>query len=421
MRGSDGEADAAGALGNGRRPDGGKEQSFRAAPVGKGGGFPGISHDEGQDGCMARQQGQARLGEGVPEEGGIPAEPSQIVRRVRFEEAEGGQRGGRCGRADGGGEDEGPRPVPEPFHHGAGGTEEAPFGAEGLAEGAYLQVDDAGEVPVFGGAPAGPADDARGVGIIHEEPRVIRVSQLGQCGQIRHVAVHAEYAVGDDEALALAGSVPQEPPEGIHVAVGIDRHGGAGDAAAVDEAGVVQAVAEDDVPFVREAVEDAQIGHVPRIEYEGRLVALEAGQLRLQIGELEARPGGEARPAGAGAPPEGLPGGGDDGRLVGHAEVVIGMKDEAGRAVPSGAAGGALHAEVGNGAVFAAGADGVQRGGNVGKFHGFTSTSTVCSCIYAMYCAMSVPGRTKKMRPPTGSPASFSTGMRRYPRAAEPT
>lgn len=93
---------------------------------------------------------------------------------------------------------------------------------------------------------------------------------------------------------------------GVHVAVGIDRHGGTGDAAAVDEAGVVQAVAEDDVPFVCKAVEDAQIGHVPRIEYEGRLVALEAGQLRLQIGELEGRPGGEARPAGAGAPPEGL-------------------------------------------------------------------------------------------------------------------
>lgn len=69
---------------------------------------------------------------------------------------------------------------------------------------------------------------------------------------------------------------------------------------------MVQAVAEDDVPFVCKAVEDAQIGHVPRIEYEGRLVALEAGQLRLQIGELEGRPGGEARPAGAGAPPEGL-------------------------------------------------------------------------------------------------------------------
>ena len=210
--------------------------------------------------------------------------------------------------------------------------------------------------------------------------------------------------------------------------MGIDRHAGAGDAAAVDEAGVVQAVAEDDVPFVREAVEDAQIGHVPRIEYEGRLIALEAGQLRLQVGELEGRPGGEARPAGAGAVHhtehhgrEHIGAGVITAAFHFHAEVVIGMKDEAGRAVPSGAAGGTLHAEVGNGAVFAAGADGVQRGGNVGKFHGFTSTSTVCSCIYAMYCAMSVPGRTKKMRPPTGSPASFSTGMRRYPRAAEPT
>ena len=138
MRGGDGEADAAGALRDGRRPDGREEQSFRAAPVGEGGSLSGVSHDEGQDGRMARQQGQACFGEGVPEERGIPAEPSQIVRRVRFEEAEGGQRGGGCGRADGGGEDEGPRAVPEPFHHGAGGAEEAPFGAEGLAEGAHL-------------------------------------------------------------------------------------------------------------------------------------------------------------------------------------------------------------------------------------------------------------------------------------------
>lgn len=92
------------------------------------------------------------------------------------------------------------------------------------------------------------------------------------------------------------------------------------------------------------------------------------------------------------------------------------MKDEAGRAVPSGAAGGALHAEVGNGAVFAAGADSVQRGGDMGKFHGFTSTSTVCSCIYAMYCAMSVPGRTKKIRPPTGSPLLSARGCGGTPR-----
>ena len=37
MRGGDGETDAAGAFGDGRRPDGGEEQSFRAAPVGEGG------------------------------------------------------------------------------------------------------------------------------------------------------------------------------------------------------------------------------------------------------------------------------------------------------------------------------------------------------------------------------------------------
>ena len=330
VRRGDGEADAAGAFRHRRRADGGEEEPVRAARGGEGDGFLRITHDDGQDGRRPGEERQARCLEGHAEAGGIPAEAGEVRLRRRFEQAERGEGGGRRGGPDGRGEDEGPGPVPEPFDDGPGGAHEAPFRAEGLAEGAHLQIDDAGHVPVFGGAPAGLPDDAGGVGVVHEEARTVRMGELRQRGKIGHVAVHAEYAVGRDVPLACTGRLREEPREGGHVAVRVDGHAGAADAAPVDEAGVVQAVAEDDVVPVCEAVEDAQIRHVSRIEDERRLIAFEAGQLRLEVGQLEGRAGGKPRAAGACAPPEGVPRRRDDRRLVGHAEVVVRVEDEAG-------------------------------------------------------------------------------------------
>ena len=220
------------------------------------------------------------------------------------------------------------------------------------------------------------------MGVVYEKARITGAGELGEVRQAGHVAVHAEDAVCHDIPAAGAVCVSKEAGEGVHIAVGIDGHAGAGDAAAVDETGVVQAVAEDDVSRPGQAVEHAEIRHVSRIEDERCFLAFEPGELPFEVGELKGRAGGEPRAAGASAPPEGETRCFDDGGLVGHAEVVVRVKNERFRAVSEPPSGGALHAEVGDLPVLPPRPDRFERGGDVFPFHGLTSTRTVSSCMY---------------------------------------
>src|SRR5262249_56724553 len=67
------------------------------------------------------------------------------------------------------------------------------------------------------------------------------------------------------------------------VAVGVDVHGGARQAAAVDDAGVVERVAEDLVTAADEGADRADVGLVARGKEQRRLGTLEGGELALDL------------------------------------------------------------------------------------------------------------------------------------------
>ena len=92
------------------------------------------------------------------------------------------------------------------------------------------------------------AEHAGGVGFVDHQHRVVPLGQIGQFGQRGQVAVHAEEAVGHDQPPAVAlAAWPAAPPSRSPVAVRIDADVGPRQPAAVEQAGVVLAVAEDDV------------------------------------------------------------------------------------------------------------------------------------------------------------------------------
>ena len=89
------------------------------------------------------------------------------------------------------------------------------------------------------------------------------------------VAVHREDAVGDDQRAAAA-RLAQPPGEVLDVAVAVDEGLGPGQPAAVDDAGVVELVGEDDARRARASAGDrAGVGEVAGAEEQRRLVALE--------------------------------------------------------------------------------------------------------------------------------------------------
>ena len=124
--------------------------------------------------------------------------------------------------------------------------DEAAEGAEGFAQGADEDVgDDAG---VLAEAATGRAEDARE----HElHPRSgSRRGPAAMRGEFEEggaVAVHAEEGFGDQQAAAEATVGPQGVARGGRVEVSVDPDGRSGEAATVDQAGVVGLVRDDEV------------------------------------------------------------------------------------------------------------------------------------------------------------------------------
>ena len=76
---------------------------------------------------------------------------------------------------------------------------------------------------------------------------MVLVAEPCEVRERRDVTVHAEHAVSHDEALPVSRVLLKEFLKRLRVSVRIDHHLRPRDPAAVDDARVVQRVAEDDV------------------------------------------------------------------------------------------------------------------------------------------------------------------------------
>ena len=67
------------------------------------------------------------------------------------------------------------------------------------------------------------AEDARRVRLVDQQQRVVAAGEVGQPGQRRQVAVHAEDRVGDDQAAPGGGPLAaQQVVQVVEVAVAVD-------------------------------------------------------------------------------------------------------------------------------------------------------------------------------------------------------
>ena len=92
------------------------------------------------------------------------------------------------------------------------------------------------------GRPApGAADEAGGMRIVHHDERAVALGQVADALQVGEVAVHAEHAVGRDQAApaALGLGLLETALEVAHVGVLVAPALGLAQPHAVDDTGVV--------------------------------------------------------------------------------------------------------------------------------------------------------------------------------------
>ena len=159
-----------------------------------------------------------------------------------------------------------------------------PTDAKGLGQRADLDVHPAVQPEVIDDAAPAAPQHALAVRVVHHQQQVVALGHLDDAGQRRDVAVHREYAVGDDHAAAVrAGGLPDLLVQRRRVVVGVTDDARAGQAAAVDDAGVVQLVRENGVLFAHQRRHHGQVGGEAGLERDGGRGAFELGQPPLKL------------------------------------------------------------------------------------------------------------------------------------------
>ena len=234
----------------------------------------------------------------------------------------------RDGRRHGIAEQVGPRPLAAQLHdllaprHAA-----AARAAERFAERRRDDVDLPHHAEMFVAAPAGFPDETRRVAVVQEHQRVVLLGQGADLVHRRQVAVHAEDAVGDDDANAPVLVFLKFLLQVRHVAVFVGVVHRLRQADPVDDAGVDQTVGDHDVVRAEDGFEDAGVGIEAAREEDGVFGAEELGQLALEfaVHVLRAADEPDARHAVA-AFVEGFVRRGHDGGMARQPQIVVGAE-----------------------------------------------------------------------------------------------
>ena len=91
--------------------------------------------------------------------------------------------GGSGGGGAGGGKHVRPGTIHQPLDQRSAAGDEPADATQRLAERADADVDAVFDAQVLGHAPALRAENARGVGLVHQQHRLVTLGQLGQLGQ----------------------------------------------------------------------------------------------------------------------------------------------------------------------------------------------------------------------------------------------
>ena len=133
-------------------------------------------------------------------------------------------------------------------------------------------------------APAAFADHAFAVGVIDHEHDIILAGDCVDLVQGGDVAVHGEDAIGDAQGTAVGAFIFFNLCLQVcGIGMGETHDAGAGQARAVDDAGVIQFVGEDDIFLADQGRDGGAVGAETGLEGDGGFNALEGSDAPFQF------------------------------------------------------------------------------------------------------------------------------------------
>ena len=119
---------------------------------------------------------------------------------------------------------------------------------------------------MLNGTVTGLADNAGGMCFVNHREQMIFFAEGDESRQINNITVHAENCVADNQTSAAGGS-KNFRFQVLHIIMLIDNDACFRKTCAVDDAGVIVFVAEDNAFAVAEGRDNADVGHVAGVEY----------------------------------------------------------------------------------------------------------------------------------------------------------
>ncbi len=135
------------------------------------------------------------------------------------------------------------------------------------------------------GRTAPTADHAEAMGVVRHQPGIALVRRHQQFGERREVAVHGEYAVGDDQRVIVLGAMrEQKLARMTDVIVPESQHAAARQLRAGIDAGVREFIQQHQPVAADQHGDNAGIGEIAGTEHDRRLGLLDLRQPRFQFG-----------------------------------------------------------------------------------------------------------------------------------------
>jgi hypothetical protein len=96
--------------------------------------------------------------------------------------------------------------------------------------------------------------------IIHHQQNIVFSGDFIEVGQRRNVTIHAEYSVGDNQTPPIFTGFCDFTAQVVHIVMSVTNDGCTAQTAAIDDAGVIQLVGENDIPFADQGRNRGEIG-----------------------------------------------------------------------------------------------------------------------------------------------------------------
>ena len=285
VRGGDDGAQPRLAFRHDRIADGQGEDAFVKKLARKVEGLGRFADDDGRDGRFALAGVEAELLQAALEKFRVaPQALDELCAGFGIEKLEGGLASGGDGGRMGSRKKEWSAAMIEKIDEIAGAADVSADGADGFAERADLDVNAAVTAEMIHGAASVASENAGGMRVVHHHDAIVFFSEVAKLREGGDVAFHGKNAVGDEQLVAVPVFGFFENALAIGDILVLENfYGGFGEAAAVNDGGVVEFVGDDQVFLAENGGDGPGVGGEAGLENDAGFRALEAGDLLFEL------------------------------------------------------------------------------------------------------------------------------------------